>query len=78
MSCMLSFSLLIFADAFCFMLCHGLFIYYYYYHLFGLFVEFFYFKYDSPSCAVLLICYFFLIQFSHHFLYERAMCSLEK
>ena len=36
------------------------------------------FKYDFPSCAVLLICWFFLILCSHHFLYERAMCSLEK
>ena len=39
---------------------------------------FVYFKYDFPSCAVLLICLFFLILCSHHFLYERAMCSLQK
>ena len=39
---------------------------------------YYYFKYDLPSCAVLLICSFFLILCSHHFLYERAMCSLEK
>ena len=30
------------------------------------------------SCAVLLICWFFLILCSHHFLCEKAMCSLEK
>ena len=41
-------------------------------------IWFVYFKYDFPSCAVLLICWFFLILCSHHFLYEGAMCSLEK
>ena len=40
--------------------------------------ELVYFKYDFPSCAVLLICWFFLILRSHHFLRKRAMCSLEK
>ena len=40
--------------------------------------QFVYFKYDFPSCAVLLICWFFLILCSHYFIYERAMCSLEK
>ena len=44
----------------------------------GLLTQFVYFKYDFPSCAVLLICWFFLILCSHHFLYERAMCHLEK
>ena len=34
--------------------------------------------YDFPSFAVLLICRFFLILCSHHFLCEMAMCSLEK
>ena len=47
--------LLIFANAFCFMLC------------LGLLTQFVYFKYDFPSCAVLLICWFFLIVCSHHF-----------
>ena len=36
-----------------------------------------YFKYDFLSCAVPLICWFFLILCSHHFLYEWAMCSGE-
>ena len=63
---MLSFLPLIFANAFCFMLC------------LGLLTQFVYFKCDFPSCAVPLICWFFLILCSHHFLYERAMCSLEK
>ena len=54
-----------FAIAFCFMLC------------LGLLTQFVYFKYDFPSCAVLLICWFFLILCSHHFLYETAMCSGE-
>ena len=63
----LSFSLLlIFANAFCFMLC------------LGLLTQYVYFKYDFLSCAVLLICWFFPILCSDHFLYERAMCSLEK
>ena len=43
----------------------------------GLLTQFVYFKYDFPSYAVLLICWFFLILCSHHFLYERAMCSGE-
>ena len=30
-----------------------------------------YFKYDFPSCAVLIICWFFLILCSHHFLYRE-------
>ena len=58
------FFLLIFA--FCFMLC------------LGLLTQFVYFKYDVSSCAVLLICSFLLNLCSHNFLYERAMCSLEK
>ena len=53
-------------------LCHSLFIVY------CLLTQFVYFKYDFPSCAVLLICWFFLILCSRHFSYERAMCSLEK
>ena len=44
----------------------------------GLLTQFVYFKYDFPSYAVFLICWFFLILCSHHFLHERAMCSLEK
>ena len=61
------FLLLIFANAYCF-------------HALSWFIdtEFVYFMYDFPSCTVLLICWFFLILCSHHFLYERAMCSLEK
>ena len=54
-----------FANALCFMLC------------LGLLTQFVYFKYDFQSCAVLLICWFFLILCSRHFLYERAMCSGE-
>ena len=62
----LFFSLLIFADAFCF-------------HALSWFIDtVFLFKYDFPSCAVLLIFWFFLILCSHHFLHERAMCFLEK
>ena len=45
---------------------------------FVLFIIFVYFKYDFPSCAVLLICWFFLILCPRHFLNERALCSLEK
>ena len=60
------FLLLVSANAFCFMLC------------LGLLTQFVYFKYDFPSCAVLLICWFFPILCSHHFLCERAICSLEK
>ena len=60
------FLLLIFANAFCFMLC------------LGLLTQFVYFKYDFPSFAVPLIFWFFIFPCSHHFLYERAMCSLEK
>ena len=44
----------------------------------GLLTQFVYFKYDLASCVVLLICWFFLILCSHHFLCERAMCSLDK
>ena len=33
----------------------------------------FFFKYDFPSCAVLLIYWFFLIPCLRHFLYEWAM-----
>ena len=61
-----AFFLLIFANASCFMFC------------LGLLTQFVYFKYDFPSCAVILICCFFLILRPHHFLYERAMCSLVK
>ena len=60
------FLLLIFANAFCFMLC------------LGLLTQFAYFKYDVSSCAVLLICSFLINLCSHHFFNERAMCSLEK
>ena len=44
----------------------------------GLLTQFVYFKYDFSSCAVLFICLFLLNLCSHHFFYERAMCSLEK
>ena len=44
----------------------------------GLLTQFVYFKYDFPSYAVLLICWFFLILCPHHFLCERAICSLAK
>ena len=54
------------ANAFCFMLC------------LCLLTQFVYFKYDFSSCTVLLICSFLLDLCSHNFLYERAMCSLEK
>ena len=57
------FLLLIFANAFCFMLC------------LGLLTQFVYFKYEFPSCAVLMICWFFLILCSHNFLYE-SLCAL--
>ena len=57
------FLLLIFANASCF---HAL------------LTQFVYFKCDFPSCEMLLICWFFLILFPHHFLCERALCSLEK
>ena len=60
----LLFLLLIFANAFCFMLC------------LGLLTQFVYFKYNFPSCAVLLICWFFLILCSHHFLYMKGLCAL--
>ena len=62
-----AFFLLILANAFCF-------------HDLSWFIDtlFVYFMYDFLSCAVLLICWFFLILCSHHFLHERAMCSLEK
>ena len=46
--------LLIFANAFCFMLC------------LGLKTQFVYFKYDLSSCTVPLICSFLLILCSHH------------
>ena len=50
------------------------------FHALSWFIEtqFVYFKYDLPSYAVCLICWFFQILFSHNFLHERAMCSLEK
>ena len=60
------FLLLIFANAFCFM------------RFLSLLTQFIYFKYDFSSCAVLLIWSFLLNLCSHHFLYERAMCFLEK
>ena len=44
----------------------------------GLLTQFVYFKYDFQSCAVILICWFFIMLCPHHFLYERGMCSLEK
>ena len=44
----------------------------------GLLTQFVYFKYDFPSCAVLLICFFFPPNsISTPFLYEGAMCSGE-
>ena len=43
----------------------------------GLLTQFVYLKYDFPSCTVVLICWFFLILCSHHFLYERAVLSGE-
>ena len=63
--CLYNAFLYIFANAFC-------------YHALSWFIDTVYFKYDSPSCTVLLICWFFLILCSHNFLYERAICSLEK
>ena len=65
--CIMLFLLLIFAKCFLF-------------HALSWFIDtlFVYFKYDFPSCAVVLICWFVLILCSHNFLYERAMCSLEK
>ena len=59
------FLLLIFANAFCF-------------HALSWFINtyFVYFKYDIASCAVLLICWFFLIHTI--FIYVRVMCFLEK
>ena len=62
-----SFFIIDFANAFCF---HALSWFIYTYLV--------YFKYDFPSCAVVLICWFFLILCSHHFSYERTMCSQEK
>ena len=56
------FLLLIFANAFCFMFCLSL-------------LTHSLFMYDFSSCAVPLICSFFLILCSHHFLYDRA-CAL--
>ena len=83
------FWLLIFANAFCFMLClglltHSLFISSMIFHhthdaydvCMMMYVCMYVCMYDA-SCAVLLICSFFLIPCSHHFLYERAMCSGE-
>ena len=55
-----------FYKCFCFMLC------------LGLLTQFVCFKYDFPLCTVHLICLFFLILSSQHFLYERAMCFLEQ
>ena len=43
-----------------------------------LLTQFVHFKYDFPSCAVLLICWFFIILCSHRFFNEKGMCSLEK
>ena len=60
------FLLLIFTNAFCFMLCLGLLTH-------SLFISSMILHH-----AVVLICLFFLILCSHHFLYEMAMCSLEK
>ena len=61
--CIMLFLPLIFANAFCS-------------HALSWFIDtqFVYFKYDFSSCAVLLICWFFVILCSHHFLYEIAMC----
>ena len=61
--CTIHFLLLIFANAFCFMLC------------LGLLTQFVYFMNVFPSCAVLMICWFFLILCSHHFLYDSALWS---
>ena len=58
------FLLLIFAYALC-------------YHALSWFIctYFVYFKYDFPSCAVLLICWYFLIPCLHHF-YSKGLCAL--
>ena len=47
------------------------------FHAFSWFIDtlFVYFKYDFPSCAVLLICWFFLILCLRHF-YMIGLCSL--
>ena len=39
---------------------------------------FVYFKYDFPSCAVILICWFSLILCSHRFVlfYMKGLCAL--
>ena len=52
---------------------------FFWFHALSWFIDtyFVYFKYDFPSCAVPLICWFSLILCSPFF-YERAMCSLEK
>ena len=59
-----SFLLLIFANAFCF-------------HALSWFVDlwFFYFKCDFPSCAVLLVCWFFLF-YVHTIFYMKGLCAL--
>ena len=64
---LLLFLLSIFANAFCF-------------HALSLFIDtlFVYFKYDIPSCAVLLMFLFTNTMFTPFFLCEKAMCSLEK
>ena len=47
------------------------------FHALSWFIDtlFVYFKYDFPSCAVLLICRFCIIPFSHHF-YIKGLCAL--
>ena len=59
----LPFFLMIFANAFCFIICFDLMTH-----------SFFFLKNDFPSCAVLLICWFFLILCSNHF-YMQGLCA---
>ena len=48
------------------------------FHALSWFIDtFVYFMYDFPSCAVLLICCFFLILCSHNF-YMKGLCALKR
>ena len=66
---------LIFANAFCFMLRLGLLTHSLFHFISLSYIV--YIKYDFPSCAVLLISWFFLILCQHHFSHEAAMCCHE-
>ena len=51
-----------------------IFAYAFYFHaLFGLLTQFVYFKYDSPSCAMLLICWSHLI---HTIINMKGLCAV--